>query len=333
MHAGSEGGPHVFEAFTETAVPPALAFSCGVTAMKGPRERMEDEHVIVVPFAGVHGQGLFGVFDGHGGKKAAKWCKENFPRCLMSALQQEESGDVTEALKHTFEDVDAHLEQKWAETDGKMHSGATAVVAFLRLEDENGGQSFLPPDYEPLATAVPGEDDDDGQVDDMEINSDDVATPPRNVCRVLYCANVGDARAVLCRAGKATRLTYDHTTQDSAEVQRIEEQGGTIEQGRVEGVLIPTRALGDPHLNAYVTGTPYTTEMELTQKDEFLILACDGLWDVIDDQEAVDLIRSTENAQDAAQELLDEARRRSTQDNVTVLVVRLRDPPKSLLGV
>ncbi|KAL7281795.1 hypothetical protein ACG7TL_005118 [Trametes sanguinea] len=296
-------------------------------SMKGPRDSMEDAHTIVVPFAGVRGQGLFAIFDGHGGKKAAKWCSQNFSRCFLGALRQNKSGEVVEALKGAFQDADAQLEQQWAESDGKMDSGTTAVVAFLRVEDASGEQSFLPADYEPLSIAVPsarGSTIKQG-------GGDDVFTPPANACSsVLYCANVGDARAVLCRGGKASRLTYDHTTQDKKEAERIENEGGVILEGRVDGRLIPTRALGDAEYNQYVTGTPFTTETELTKKDEFVILACDGLWDVVEDQEAVDLIRGIEDPAEAAQGLLNEAKRRHTSDNVTVLVVRLRDPPKNI---
>ncbi|KAI9068257.1 protein serine/threonine phosphatase 2C [Trametes sanguinea] len=311
----------------EEAAPKELAFSCAVLSMKGPRDSMEDAHSIVVPFAGVHGQGLFAIFDGHGGKKAAKWCSRNFPRCLLGALRENKSAEVVDALKAAFQDADAQLEQQWAESDGKMDSGTTAVVAFLRVEDASGEQSFLPSDYDPLGTAVPSAR---GSTIKRS-GSDDVFTPPANACsRVLYCANVGDARAVLCRGGKAARLTYDHTTQDKKEVERIENEGGVISEGRVDGRLIPTRALGDAEYNQYVIGTPYTTEMEITKKDEFVILACDGLWDVMEDQEAVDLVRGTEDPAEAAQMLLNEAKRRHTSDNVTVLLVRLRDPPKNV---
>lgn len=73
------------------------------------------------------------------------------------------------------------------------------------------------------------------------------------------------------------RLTYDHKASDKREAARIEKEGGTIEDGRVDGVLIPTRALGDPEMNHYVTSNPYTTEIELGDSDEVLILACDGV--------------------------------------------------------
>ncbi|KAJ2355054.1 phosphatase 2C, partial [Coemansia sp. RSA 2611] len=81
--------------------------------------------------------------------------------------------------------------------------------------------------------------------------------------RILYCANVGDARAVLSRGGTAKRLTYDHKGDDAHEIDRISEAGGYVFNGRVNGVLAVTRALGDSSMKQYVIGNPYTTETRL----------------------------------------------------------------------
>ena len=96
--------------------------------------------------------------------------------------------------------------------------------------------------------------------------------------RVLYTANVGDARAILCRNGKALRLSYDHKGSDENEGKRIASAGGLVLNNRVNGVLAVTRALGDAYLKDLVTGHPYTTETVIQpDADEFVILACDGV--------------------------------------------------------
>jgi protein phosphatase PTC1 len=104
-----------------------------------------------------------------------------------------------------------------------------------------------------------------------------IVIPPSNLRRVLYCANAGDARGVLCRSGKAVRLTYDHKGSDKQEAKRITDAGGFVMSGRVNGVLAVTRSLGDSSMKEFVVGAPYTTETELCSDDEFLILACDGV--------------------------------------------------------
>ncbi|KAI0769457.1 protein serine/threonine phosphatase 2C [Trametes elegans] len=305
---------------------------------------MEDAHSIVVPFGGIRGQGFFAIFDGHAGKQAAEWCGQNFALCFLNVLRKDKTAPIPDVLNQTFHDVDMDLSKLSEESDGKMHSGCTAVTAFLRLEDENGGQSFLPPDFEPLAPSSSDALNDEGSGDSDSSKkrmsndappaespvSDKAVVPPPNVRRVLYCANAGDARGVLCRAGRAVRLTYDHKGSDKQEAKRIMDAGGFVMSGRVNGVLAVTRSLGDSSMKEFVVGSPYTTETELSDEDEFLILACDGLWDVVNDQAAVELVRGIADPRKAAEELLDHAYRNYSSDNVTVLVVRFRDPPESV---
>ncbi|ORX35082.1 phosphatase 2C-domain-containing protein, partial [Kockovaella imperatae] len=140
--------------------------------------------------------------------------------------------------------------------------------------------------------------------------------------KVLYTANVGDARAVLCRGGKAVRLTYDHKGSDTQEAKRITDAGGFVMNNRVNGVLAVTRSLGDASMKEFVVGAPYTTETTLDDQDEFLIVACDGLWDVCEDQDAVDIIRSVQDPQEASRRLLDHAITNLSTDNLSVMVIR-----------
>jgi protein phosphatase PTC1 len=73
------------------------------------------------------------------------------------------------------------------------------------------------------------------------------------------------------------RLTYDHKGSDKQEAKRITDAGGFVMSGRVNGVLAVTRSLGDSSMKEFVVGSPYTTETQLCDDDEFLILACDGV--------------------------------------------------------
>ncbi|KAI9315754.1 phosphatase 2C-like domain-containing protein [Dichotomocladium elegans] len=140
--------------------------------------------------------------------------------------------------------------------------------------------------------------------------------------RILYTGNVGDARAVLCRQGKAVRLSYDHKGSDRQEAKRIMDLGGFIMNNRVNGVLAVTRSLGDCVMKEFVVGNPYTTETCLSPDDDFMILACDGLWDVCEDQDAVDMVKGIQDPQEASQKLLDYALANFSTDNVSILVIR-----------
>ncbi|WFD44843.1 protein-serine/threonine phosphatase [Malassezia psittaci] len=142
--------------------------------------------------------------------------------------------------------------------------------------------------------------------------------------RKLYTANVGDARSVLCRNGRAIRLTYDHKGSDEHEARRITENGGFLLNNRVNGVLAVTRSFGDFSMKDSVIGAPFTSDIELETSDEFLIIACDGLWDVVSDQDAVDHVVHEHDAQAAADQLLHYALDNFSTDNISVMVVRFR---------
>ena len=117
---------------------------------------------------------------------------------------------------------------------------------------------------------------------------DDSGSPKRH----LYTAHVGDARAVLCRGGLATRLTNqsDHKATCVEERARVHKYGGTIVHDRVNGMLAIARAFGDYQLKSpflpkdVVSDEPDITVVELAEEDLFVVLACDGLWDVVNDQ-------------------------------------------------
>ena len=163
------------------------------------------------------------------------------------------------------------------ESDGKIHSGCTAVTAFLRVEDADGRQSFRKHESTLSSSSTLNDEKVNGSADSEVRIPIDATIPPADARRVLYVANAGDARGVLCRAGQAVRLTYDHKGSDRQEARRIMDAGGFVMSGRVNGVLAVTRSLGDPSMKEFVVGAPYTTRTVLGEHDEFLVLACDGV--------------------------------------------------------
>jgi len=141
--------------------------------------------------------------------------------------------------------------------------------------------------------------------------------------RWLYIANAGDARGVLGRNGTAVRLSYDHKGSDEGETKRIVDSGGFILLNRVNGILAVTRSLGDTAMKEFVTGEPYITATKLLDTDSHLILACDGLWDVTTDQEALDLIVGEPNAKEMSNKLLAHALKKGSTDNISIMVIIL----------
>uniref|UniRef100_A0A0V0J959 protein-serine/threonine phosphatase n=1 Tax=Schistocephalus solidus TaxID=70667 RepID=A0A0V0J959_SCHSO len=121
----------------------------------------------------------------------------------------------------------------------------------------------------------------------------------RRVC--LYVANAGDSRAVLCRARAAVDLSTDHKPEDAEEKARIVAAGGTVTaDGRVNDGLNLSRALGDhtykcrkdlKMADQMISALPDVTKTELIPgNDDFLVIACDGIWNSMSSQEVVDFI-------------------------------------------
>ena len=139
----------------------------------------------------------------------------------------------------------------------------------------------------------------------------------------LYVANSGDSRAVLCRAGTAVDLSFDHKPEKGAEQARIRSLGGFVSlSNRVCGELALTRSIGDCGLQPYVTWQPEITEVRVGPSDEFVLMACDGVWDVLTSQQAVDVVRCVLDPVKAAVMLRDCAYSRGSSDNLSVVVIR-----------
>ncbi|KAI2789955.1 Protein phosphatase 2C [Penicillium oxalicum] len=338
----------------ESAPTPRSTFRVGVTEDRNRkcRRTMEDTHAYLYNFYGTPAptspdtsatnsaeppsdphtsmvetdNGYFSIFDGHAGTFAAEWCGKKLHLILEDVMRKNPNTPVPELLDQTFTSVDQQLEKL-----PLKNSGCTAVIALLRWENRvPSSQSATGSANIASAVAASRSDANANDVSDQEGSATSIPKLQQQAQRqrVLYTANVGDARIVLCRNGKALRLSYDHKGSDENEGKRITNAGGLILNNRVNGVLAVTRALGDAYLKDLVTGHPYTTETVIQpDADEFIILACDGLWDVCSDQEAVDLIRNVQDAQQASKILVDHALARFSTDNLSCMVIRL-DPSR-----
>ncbi|XP_006366654.1 probable protein phosphatase 2C 47 isoform X2 [Solanum tuberosum] len=156
--------------------------------------------------------------------------------------------------------------------------------------------------------------------------------------RTMLIANAGDSRAVLGKRGRAIELSKDHKPNTTSEKLRIEKLGGVIYDGYLNGQLSVARALGDWHIKGPkgskgpLSSEPELEELVLSEEDEFLIMGCDGLWDVMSSQYAVTIVRKElmlhNDPERCSKELVREALKRNTCDNLTVLVVCFsHDPP------
>ncbi|AEE32006.1 Protein phosphatase 2C family protein [Arabidopsis thaliana] len=140
----------------------------------------------------------------------------------------------------------------------------------------------------------------------------------------LIVANVGDSRVVASRNGSAVPLSDDHKPDRSDERQRIEDAGGFIIWAgtwRVGGILAVSRAFGDKQLKPYVIAEPEIQEEDISTL-EFIVVASDGLWNVLSNKDAVAIVRDISDAETAARKLVQEGYARGSCDNITCIVVR-----------
>lgn len=192
-------------------------------------------------------------------------------------------------------------------------------------------------------------DDDDGE--DLMINMEEPGSDSGCTAVVailkdneLYVANAGDSRCVLCRDGQAVELSLDHKPEDEPEMERIVKAGGKVTaDGRVNGGLNLSRALGDhaykqnkvlPPQEQMISALPDIRHITIEpKKDEFMVLACDGIWNFMSSQDVIQFIRNRLSHNDAnlskiCEELFDYCLAPDTHgdgtgcDNMTAVIVR-----------
>ena len=145
-----------------------------------------------------------------------------------------------------------------------------------------------------------------------------------NSQKILYCANVGDTRCVLIKKNKKVRLTYDDRAGDAKEHDRIVSEGGVVFNGRVYGQLMLSRAFGDWELKTYgVICEPHTVRYEIESDDLFLVVATDGVWDVLEDEDVFQMSKRENNAKDFCDDIMKETIDRGSMDNVSCFVIGL----------
>ncbi|KAF3433399.1 hypothetical protein FNV43_RR24501 [Rhamnella rubrinervis] len=151
--------------------------------------------------------------------------------------------------------------------------------------------------------------------------------------RNLVVSNAGDCRAVMSRGGVAEALTSDHRPSRKDERDRIETLGGYVDcchgVWRIQGSLAVSRGIGDEHLKQWVIAEPESKVLQIEPDCEFLILGSDGLWDKVNNQEAVDVVRplcinvDKPDPFSACKKLVDLSIRRGSTDDISVMIIQL----------
>jgi len=158
---------------------------------------------------------------------------------------------------------------------------------------------------------------------------------------VMYCANAGDSRCVLSTKGEVYEMSHDHKPDNEIERSRIEKAGGYISDGRINGNLNLSRAIGDLEYKKddkigvneqLIIACPDLIKRQITSDDEFLVLGCDGIWEIKSNKEIIDFIAQRlykDKVSLAVEELLEAIVAPDTStglgcDNMTCIVVKLK---------
>ncbi|KAK2554048.1 Protein phosphatase 1A [Acropora cervicornis] len=279
-------------------------FRYGVASMQGWRIEMEDAHTDITALNHeLQEWSFFGIFDGHAGSNASLFCAENLLGCVLSsddfkeALKSGPSSPDLEQLKSGikmgFFELDKTMRERPAWSNGDDKSGTTAVTAMI-----------TPKEY--------------------------------------IFANCGDSRAILCSDKKVTFHTVDHKPSNPDEKSRIEKAGGSVMIQRVNGSLAVSRALGDfeykMDFSIDAAEQLVSPEPEISviprddEVDEFIVIGCDGIWDVMSNEEVGDYIRSrmllSGDLELICSELLDTCLAKGSRDNMSVILITFAGAPK-----
>ncbi|XP_051900048.1 protein phosphatase 1A-like [Pristis pectinata] len=262
----------------------------GLAAMQGWRPEMEDAHTVVPSLPGaLRPWAFFAVFDGHGGAKVARYCARHLLPHVTGSL------DLRPPAALSVEDVKRGVRAGFLRLDRRMH----------KLWRPAGGDRSG-------STAVA------------------VAVSPRH----LFFINCGDSRAVLCRGGGACFYTQDHKPFLPREQQRIQRAGGTVTLQRVNGSLAVSRALGDfgfkgapgrGQTEQLVSPEPEVYEMERSDADQFVVLACDGVWDSVGSEELCRFVHSrlllTRDLEAVCSQVINVCLHKGSRDNMSIILV------------
>jgi serine/threonine protein phosphatase PrpC len=261
-------------------------------SLQGKRDANEDQHIHNMNMSGevteLNSVNFIAVFDGHGGKAVSKYLKENLPQFFINKFKKDIYSRPDTASKYFVKVYDL-IQTKMTEDHPRaiQYCGSTACVG-IHFKDSEDKQK-------------------------------------------LWILNVGDSRAIKCnKLNIGEQLTQDHKPNSPEERQRIEQLGGKIEfdgsDWRIKDLSL-SRAFGDLECTPYVTHLPQIYRYKISSSDKFIIFACDGLWDVMSNQDVTDfiiqLLMNKKFKSNYAKELAEHAYNKGSLDNITVIVYLL----------
>ncbi|XP_056329963.1 protein phosphatase, Mg2+/Mn2+ dependent, 1Na (putative) [Danio aesculapii] len=266
-----------------------------MASMQGWRAQMEDSHTCMPEMSdALPDWSYFAVYDGHAGRTVAQYSSRHLLDFIL------DTGCVT--VEEDVEQVKDGIRDGFLAIDRHMHT-----LSRNESWDHSG------------STAA------------------SVMISPRN----FYFINCGDSRTFLCRNGHVVFYTEDHKPFNPREKERIQNAGGSVTLQRINGSLAVSRALGDfdfkevewrAQTEQLVSPEPEVYELERTPEDEFLVVACDGVWDAIGNEDLCAFVRNRlhvcDDLREICSQVIDLCLYKGSLDNITIIIICFDGAPK-----
>ncbi|XP_042535725.1 protein phosphatase 2C-like domain-containing protein 1 [Dipodomys spectabilis] len=288
------------------------------------RSDMNDKFTIVNTFGNKPNMCFFGLFDGHHGIYAADLASKELPILIlhqlskfnasyqMSPEQQKFIHSFCTVFREEYVTIEEHFSSiyRMRRTEKrdyeKIHKAF--AKAFWRMDrllrlGRNEVSHVRWSGCSALTCLLEGSSKNPhaskSRRRSKSIDANSVFPPlmPKTISGVLHIANIGNVQALLCRNGKGFCLTKEHTTRNINERKRVLDGGAVISpnelSGLLEGQIKTTRGFGfhgNPQLKKFFIPAPQTISVPIDDLCQFLLLATNGLWEVLDKKEVTSLI-------------------------------------------
>ena len=307
-------------------------FRYGICSMKGWRQSQEDSILVKLNIGPNKSTHIFGIFDGHGGREVSKFISNHFVEEFLNNKNYNK-GDIKQCLKETFLNLDKKLLEQ-----SSMQEMTEDHYLFM--------QEFNLKENESEISIV--EENGYRYIEDISYvrGSAAIILVIHNHTE-LYFANLGDSRGIIIRKENIfVKMTNDHKPNNKEERIRIKKAGSKILDDRVSGLLNMSRSFGDFQFKLRkdlkqeeqaVSACPEISFMRRTKKELFIVLACDGVWDCINNNQIAQFFYNRVNREPKKKLslviadlfniiLADSPMKEKGTDNMSCILIQLKNP-------
>ena len=248
---------------------------------------MEDAHITNLDLGPSKQTQIFGVFDGHGGCEVAKFVSNHFVQEFLSNPNYEKN-DIKKALEENYYQMDKLMLEKEG-SEELLYEYKKSKEEAEKIKENNKNAQI-----EMLRQVIDPKEQPDAKISMFTGCTANVLVIHD---KKLFFANAGDSRSILCKKGQAIPMSVDHKPSIPAELKRIERAEGWVSDGRILGNLNISRGIGDSEYKVnkklkpedqIISNFPDVKIENLSDDIDFVVIACDGIWDCKTNQEVCD---------------------------------------------